>query len=166
LSNLLSKILNKRIEYDIINLKSFSYNTDIFTNALALKLKKRRNTINVMRGINSILNRAKLPNINRIIEKANLTKNKDLNLLENKYKDLNLISNLDKNNLNNFLKKLYNFNTFFLKKNNFLTKKDDSKISNVIFNSINHKNMGGIRLEVSGRLTKRYRADRAIYKLK
>jgi hypothetical protein len=26
--------------------------------------------------------------------------------------------------------------------------------------------MGGIRLEVSGRLTKRYRADRAIYKLK
>jgi hypothetical protein len=26
--------------------------------------------------------------------------------------------------------------------------------------------MGGIRLEVKGRLTKRYRADRAIYKLK
>ena len=25
--------------------------------------------------------------------------------------------------------------------------------------------MGGVRLEVSGRLTKRYRADRALYKL-
>jgi hypothetical protein len=34
-----------------------------------------------------------------------------------------------------------------------------------IFNSINYKNMGGVRLEVSGRLTKRYRADRAIYKM-
>jgi hypothetical protein len=34
-----------------------------------------------------------------------------------------------------------------------------------IFNSINYKNMGGVRLEVSGRLSKRYRADRAIYKL-
>jgi len=35
-----------------------------------------------------------------------------------------------------------------------------------IFNSINYKNMGGVRLEVSGRLSKRYRADRAIYKLR
>jgi hypothetical protein len=34
-----------------------------------------------------------------------------------------------------------------------------------IFNSINYKNMGGVRLEVSGRLTKRYRADRAVYKM-
>lgn len=40
LNNLLVKILNKKIEYNIINLKSLVYNTDIFTKALALKLKK------------------------------------------------------------------------------------------------------------------------------
>ena len=31
---------------------------------------------------------------------------------------------------------------------------------------LDYKNMGGIRLEVKGRLTKRYRADRSIYSLK
>lgn len=171
LSVLLSKILNKQIEYNIINLKSFSYNTDIFTNVLSLKLKKRRNKMSVMRGINSILNRAKLPIVNRIIEKGNLTKYKsvDFNLLENRYKDINLISILSKYSLNKFLKKLYYDNLFSIKKDKPLNKKfkkDNSKISNSIFNSINYKNMGGIRLEVKGRLTRRYRADRAIYKLK
>jgi hypothetical protein len=42
----------------------------------------------------------------------------------------------------------------------------DKEIENIFFNSINYKNMGGMRLEVKGRLTKRYRADRAVYKLK
>ena len=40
--------------------------------------------------------------------------------------------------------------------------KDYIKIYKLIFNSINYKNMSGIRLEVKGRLTKRYRADRSI----
>ena len=41
LSNILSKIIGKKIEYNIINLKSIAYNTDLFTNALALKLSKK-----------------------------------------------------------------------------------------------------------------------------
>ena len=36
----------------------------------------------------------------------------------------------------------------------------------ILFNTIKYKNMGGVRLEVKGRLTKRYRADRAIFKMK
>ena len=40
------------------------------------------------------------------------------------------------------------------------------KIYEIIFNSIKYKNMGGIRLEIKGRLTKRYRADRALFKVK
>ena len=42
LSNILNKIIGKKIEYNIINLKSIAYNTDLFTNALSLKLKKSR----------------------------------------------------------------------------------------------------------------------------
>ena len=61
LNNLLVKILNKKIEYNIVNLKSLVFNTDIFTNALALKLRKRK--FFVMRGINSIINRAKFPKL-------------------------------------------------------------------------------------------------------
>ena len=37
---------------------------------------------------------------------------------------------------------------------------------NSIYNSIKYKNLGGIRIEVKGRLTKRYRADRSIYSLR
>jgi hypothetical protein len=44
--------------------------------------------------------------------------------------------------------------------------KDYSKIYEIIFNSINYKNLSGVRLEVRGRLTKRYRADRALFKVK
>ena len=44
--------------------------------------------------------------------------------------------------------------------------KDYSKIYEIIFNSINYKNLSGMRLEVKGRLTKRYRADRSIYSLR
>lgn len=39
-------------------------------------------------------------------------------------------------------------------------------IYNTVFNSIKYKNSSGIRLEVKGRLTKRYRADRALFVLK
>jgi len=39
-------------------------------------------------------------------------------------------------------------------------------IHDIIYKSIGYKNMGGIRLEVKGRLTKRYRADRSVYSLK
>ena len=41
-----------------------------------------------------------------------------------------------------------------------------SNISNKIFNSIKYKNLGGIRLELKGRLTKRNRADRSQFKFK
>ena len=40
LSNIINKIIGKKIEYNIINLKSIAYNTDFFTQVLALKLKK------------------------------------------------------------------------------------------------------------------------------
>jgi hypothetical protein len=45
----------------------------------------------------------------------------------------------------------------------FNNKEDYSKIEDIIFNKIKYKNMGGIKSEISGRLTRRYRADRAIF---
>jgi len=44
--------------------------------------------------------------------------------------------------------------------------KDFFRIYEIIFNSINYKNMAGVRLEAKGRLTKRYRADRAVFKVR
>lgn len=41
-----------------------------------------------------------------------------------------------------------------------------TQLYNLVFNSIKYKNLGGIRMEVKGRLTPRYRADRSVYKLR
>src|SRR5690606_2040391 len=160
LNTLLTKILNKKIEYNIINLKSLVYNTDIFTKALSLKLKKRK--FFVMRGINSIINRAKFPKVNTIIERADLSKYKDSELIHNKYKDSHLLSNLNNEiDLFMFLRNIYNINSKYLKsyiiklnstKPNIFSynltainnNKIEKKIKRLIFNSIKHKNMGGI----------------------
>jgi hypothetical protein len=184
LNNLLVKILNKKIEFNIVNLKSLVFNTDIFTKALALKLGKKR--FNVMRGINSIINRARLPKVNTIKERASLNITKDINLVHNKYKDSHLLSNLNSNeDFFMFLKNMFNIDNKYLRSHTLKLTSIGStnpsytligiNNSNVerkrvirrsIFDSIKHKNMGGIRLEIKGRLTRRNRADRAVYKLK
>jgi hypothetical protein len=158
LSNILNKIIGKKIEYNIINLKSIAYNTDLFTNALALKLKKTR--MNYIKSMFSILNRAYLPKINTIKERTLVKGQKNIDLYLDKYKDLNIISNLNNINLDKLLNNINN--TTNTDKNDT----ENKKIHNLIYNSIGYKNMGGIRLEVKGRLTKRYRADRSVYSLK
>jgi len=72
-------------------------------------------------------------------------------------KNLKIISHLsDNNNLDILLNKTYDIN---------YDSKNKTKHS-LVYNSIGYKNMGGIRLEIKGRLTKRYRADRSIYFVK
>jgi len=109
--------------------------------------------------MNTVLNKAVLPKVNRIIERS--LEKKNFNILENKYKYMNISFLLKKNNLSELLNKLY---YSIIDHNNF--NKDYFKIYEIIFNSINYKNMGGIRLEAKGRLTKRYRADRSVFKVR
>lgn len=176
LSKLISRFYNKKIELNIINLKSIILNSDLFTKILALKLRNRKASVLKMMSI--ILNKAVLPKVNRITEKGTMTKSIDFNLIENKYRNLNINSiiqntissnikegNLSHIKLDNLLNELYysaTEHTIPFEKDNY----PSNKIQEIIFNSIKYKNMGGIRLEVKGRLTKRYRADRAIFKVK
>ena len=170
LSNILNKILGKKIEYNIINLKSVAYHTDLFTNALALKLRKRR--INYINSMFSILNRAYLPNINTIKERSLIKGDQKMDLFQGKFKDLKIISNMGElapsSAQTSSLSKLLD-GTYPSDINNGIMHSSDANkenIHNTIYNSIGYKNMAGIRLEVKGRLTKRYRADRSIYSLK
>ena len=78
--------------------------------------------------------------------------------------------NLFKDNLDKLLQDLY-YKTSFEKTSklheNILTDKAYLlNIRDIILDNIKYKNMGGARLIVKGRLTRRYRADRAVYKLK
>jgi hypothetical protein len=189
LSNILNKIIGKKLEYNIINLKSVAYHTDLFTNALALKLKKRR--INYINSMFSILNRAYLPNINTIKERSKIKGDQKMDNFQGKFKDLKIISSFrllsklsSEAHMNNNLSKLLdgaypsniNINNASLalastapkasQSDNFVAGGAQAIIHDIIYKSIGYKNMGGIRLEVKGRLTKRYRADRSIYSLK
>jgi len=161
LSLIIRKFYNKKVEFNIIKLRSIVFNTDIFTEILKLKLKKRR--INVIKVMNFILSKVNLPTVNRIKERASLTKIIDLNLLENKYNNLSLnsIVNNNNNNLDKVLIELYN--NSFGKKN---YGKENFNVKDIILSSVKYKNIGGIRLEIKGRLTKRYRADRSIFKVR
>jgi hypothetical protein len=111
-----------------------------------------------------------LPKVNTIKERANIKKHKDKNLIHNKYKDVQLLSNLGYNeNFFMFLKNMHNIDYKYLKSNSLIginKIKTENTIDNFIFNSIRYKNLGGIRLEIRGRLTRRLRADRSLYKLK
>jgi len=146
LTNILTKIIGKKIQYNIVNLKSITFHSDIFTQALAIKLKKKR--ANSMKNMYSILNRASLASSLFNVRKTNIL---------NKYKDLRFISYIDDQEKT--------LNTL-LNNENTLTNNTNKDIYKNIFHSIGYKNMAGIRLEIKGRLTKRYRADRSISILK
>lgn len=195
LSKLISNFYNKKVEFNIINMKSIILNSDFFTEILSLKLKNR-NT-NIMRLLNIILNKVRFPEVNKVIEKSIAIKSVNMDLIDNKYKNLNLnsiitasgVDGADNYKLDNVFNNLYiNLmrvrNTSILlplAKKNSLKNMDapgwkksvkigygnvSGKLSEIIFNEIKYKNMGGIRLEIKGRLTKRYRADRALFKVK
>jgi hypothetical protein len=154
LANIIGRIYNKEVKFNIVNIKSIILNTDIFTTILALKLKKRNTT--VLRAMYRILDKARFPITNNIIERSRIMKNVDLNQIDNKYKSLNLSFILKKYGIDNVLNRFY-VNVF---------EKNYKQLYDTIFNDIKYKNMSGIRLEIKGRLTKRYRADRAVYKVK
>ena len=175
LSNIIRKLYNKKIEFNIVNLKNIVFNTDLFTEISTLKIKKRN--AKVVRIMNIMLNKANLPYLNRIQETGRLDNNVSLRLVENKYKTINLRNILGtKFNLDKLLNKVYiSFNDKLLPKAKNILKAAKAPIRpnageaglyDMVFNSIKYKNMAGIRMEVKGRLTKRYRADRSVYKLR
>jgi hypothetical protein len=152
LSNILNKIKilkNKKIEYNIVSLKYLTNNPDLFTNILALKLKRFKR-IQRLKQISKILNRTHLPIVNTIQERTYVKRG--LDVYKNRYKNLKIISYLENKNLDKFL--------------NSIADKKTKNISNNIYNSIKYKNLGGIRIEIKGRLSKRYRADRSVYSLR
>nr|YP_009750556.1 ribosomal protein S3 [Akanthomyces lecanii]QIJ60561.1 ribosomal protein S3 [Akanthomyces lecanii] len=146
LSLLLNKILGKKIEYNIINLKSIIFNSDLFTQAITLKFQKRK-SFNYKKNILSILGRVNFPYFKDVVGSAY---NESTNYILNKYKDGKILSYVNNHqNLDNFINKIHNAT--------------NKNIHKEIFNSIQYKNIEGIRIETNGRLTKRYRADRAVH---
>jgi hypothetical protein len=63
----ISKIYNKEIEFNIVNLKAIYLNSDIFTQAISLKLKNRDNRL--LKVLRYFLYMVKLPKVNLLKER-------------------------------------------------------------------------------------------------
>ena len=147
---LIKKIFNKNVELNLINLKYFYFNSDIFSQPLVLKLRKKRN---LLRYLKACVRKVKIKKTNEIINNYFFDLNK-LSNVENVDIFNNLLLNLLKQNEKN-----YNNNTVVKNKYGF------NILKYIILNNIKYKRVSGVRLEAAGRLTKRYTASRSRYKV-
>jgi Mitochondrial ribosomal protein (VAR1) len=76
LTPIIAKLYNKEVEFNIVNLRTLYLNSDIFTEAISLKLKNRSNRL--LRVLRSSLSMVKLPKVNRIREQYNKINIKEL----------------------------------------------------------------------------------------
>ena len=148
LAYLLERILGKKVHFNIINLKSISYHPDIFTQVITLKAKK--NLLSIAPIMSRIINKTMLPVDSKVQDKSKVQGFDKLDIFKNKYKDLKIISHINKNNFSVLLNTIFGASLI-----------NTETMHKKIFHSIGYKNLYGIRLKASGRLTRRYRADRA-----
>jgi hypothetical protein len=148
LKKLISKIYKKNITFNIVNLKNYFLNSDILTQVITSKASNRNNKI--LRILRASLRKIKTPTYSKNLinrEKKILEINNNL-LLKDK---VELNSNND--NINYIIQ-------------NMNQKQEISNIDNYIIDSMKNKVVSGIKLEASGRLTKRFTAQRSILKFK
>ena len=153
LKNNLEKLYNKNVEFNLVNLKYFYLNSDILSESITLKIKKNRRKL--LKFLNLLKRKVKIKNKNIFISK-------ELNIPE-KTLDLNLILN----NINSETNKGIFFKDIALNSGaSSLNKKISLKKKKTVLNSIKYKYVTGVRLEATGRLTKRYTASRSLSKVK
>lgn len=167
LNKIISTIYNKEIELNVINLKYIYLDSHIFSEAIAMKLKDRKNKL-----IRVLKNALYLPKVSRLKNNKYSTQN----IYNYKYNNLNLENTLTINYKNDILhlilKEIFNIknisNTLREKKSKETIIKRSMSIEKekFIYKTIKLGKIRGVRLEGKGRLTKRLTASRGVYKLR
>ena len=160
LKSLIEKVYSKKVEFNLVNIKYLHLNSDIFSGILALKLRNRKNRL--LRVLKASLRKVKLPSLNKlaILDEVYNRQKKAQNLI---LKDLIIdpfflkakIQKADA--LDQVLGNFFKLNVL----NEF-----PSNLENTVLNSIKHKPVSGIRIEASGRLSRRITAARSVFKVK
>jgi hypothetical protein len=171
LMEVVEKLYDKKVEFNIVKLKKLHLNSDLFTQAVALKLKNRNNRL--YKVLKSSLNKVNLPRIDRVTEIFHHI-NKD-ELLVNIIRNDN-ISSMFKDHSNDPLNTLLldtfadvdNIKVKVLKRTSSPLKAKQRSISlqNYVFTILKHLKMRGIRIEAKGRITRRLTAARSVFKMK
>lgn len=164
LINLIQKIYNKKIEIKLVELKSIHLNSDVFSDAIALKLRDRQNkAVRVLR--RAILQMVKIPDLHTLITYddniESMYENNNQSMNVNDY----LISNVESERSKVEIEKS-NLEMESLSNNIGSMPGNNIKSINVnyIFNTIKQQVVSGVRFEASGRLTRRLTAMRAVFK--
>ena len=156
LSDLIKKIYNKNIEFNVISLKYYYLNSDIITEAIINKITKNRKKL--LKILKSSVQKVRVANKNWMQYNENISARKKLfifNLIETRF-NLYLSEWTKKSDpINNILNKIY---LKFRTNNNYLKR--------IVFNTIKNKTITGVRIEIAGRLSKRHTASRSLFKLR
>jgi hypothetical protein len=168
LTHLVKSLYNKEIVFNIVNLKKMHLSTDIYTQAVVLKLKNRDNKL--YRVLKSSLRKIKIPNFNKINEKKNKPNKNEF--IDNKIRNSLINSMFTKQDikdpLNNLLLKFFpsaeNLQKSVVKKG--FVKNYSISLKDYVLMYLKHIKVRGIRVEAKGRLTRRFTASRSIFKMK
>lgn len=169
-SNLIKKIYNKNVDFNLVNLKYLHLNSYIFTETLVTKLRNKKNRL--LKVLNLSLFKFKLPIENKLAtfdEIYNRKKDKQNLKLNNLLKDPMFKTELKKKDfVQKVLENLSKKNFFWmdkLAKNSNLDVKNN-EVTKTILDFIKYKFVSGLRIEAAGRLTRRNTAARSLFKLR
>ena len=165
---MVKNMYNKEVEFNVVELNQMHLNSDIFTQAIALKLKNRKNSL--FRVLRSSLSKVDLPNVSRQSERY-YEFNRD-DLLVNKIRNSYVNSMFDHTtNLDSLNKLLLGF--FPSSENLEINFKDRSttiklpiSLETYVLKTLKHLKLAGVRVEAKGRLTKRFTASRSVFKMR
>jgi len=168
LTHLVKSLYNKEVVFNIVNLKKMHLSTDIYTQAVALKLKNRDNKL--YRVLKSSLRKIKIPNFNKINEKKNKPNKNEF--IDNKIRNslINYMFTKEdvKDPLNNLLLNFFpsaeNLQKSVVKKGS--VKYYYISLIDYVLMYLKHIKVRGIRVEAKGRLTRRFTAARSVFKMK
>lgn len=175
LNNLISKIYNKKVEFNIVNLKYLYLNSDILSESICMKIKNRDNRLYKI--LKAYLNIVKLPYSNKLIEKNNFYDKSNKALLLEKTKNLNANSIFsfkqikNKDPLNQLLEKVFLQETKQIETKQVETKQTEIENQSIcsreksVLSSLKYKVISGVRMETTGRLSRRLTASRSVFKL-
>jgi hypothetical protein len=154
LKDITKKRYDKKIDYNFVGLKYLYLDSNILAEAITSKLKDRKKQI--LRVFKSALGLVKKPYFNIHFYKKNINLERGINL-DSLFLDRNI--NID---LADAVASLKND----IVKNKYLISKPSNYKARLLLYHIKHKIVNGIRLEGTGRLTRRLTASRSISKFR
>ncbi len=169
LNSLVNNMYGKKVVFNIVNLKEMHLNSDIYTQAVALKLRNKNNKL--YKVLKSSLRKIKVKPVNKIDERrVGVRRNKPF--LIDRVRN-NLISSMlrndnDKGYLSNLLLDFFpTVNKLYV---NIIThwynRWYPTPLSYYLKRRLKHMYLRGIRVEAKGRLTRRATASRSVFKMR